>query len=387
MRSQAQATTAARGESKRLTLLIVLISLIVSAPVQAARAPRAPRSIDAVRVGPGVIGVEWDTRRVKADGFIVYRALKRKGPYKTVARRPADRPYYLDAAVKPDTLYFYKVSAVSGKRASSRTGPTCAWDSDQIVPNGSFELDRPGPIEVPNCPLWWSRRAYNARTPLYVRRDGPEGEQCVEIQAANNSVSGGLRSMLIPMIEGEIWYEEAWARHLPGARPLIGYCCFAENRKPVRGEGIPGFKKPYDYVQAGPPEPDGWARYSGKFTALPGTCYVQIWLIGFRARNTFWLDGAKMVDLTAKRVREFDLASVKTAAAELFGSRSAEAQMLTQPLRKLEQEIDTVRARVKSEIARLSPLEYRRLLVELDRKQTQYDEQVWKAKTMALLID
>jgi hypothetical protein len=200
-------------------------------------------------------------------------------------------------------------------------------------------------------------------------------------------VSGGLRSMLIPMIEGETWYEEAWARHLPGARPLIGYCCYGQDRKPVRATGTVKFKKPYDYVAAGAPEPDGWSRYSGKFTALPGTCYVQIWLIGFRARNTFWLDGAKMVDLTSQRIRAFDLASVRKAAREMQASAFPATREINESLRKLEKDIDAAREQMRNELHRLSPLQYRRLLVELDRKQTQFGEQVWKAKTMELIAD
>ena len=182
--------------------------------------------------------------------------------------------------------------------------------------------------------------------------------------------------MLIPMIEGESWYQEAWSKSLPGAKTLVGRCFYSAERKPVSGKGI---KKPYDYTTAGPARRDGWRKHTGRFTAPASTCYVQLWLIGFRARNTFWLDGALVVDETTKRVREFGWPRVKKEADSLPGPAKTGA------LSALEQSIVGIRRRMATELDQLSPLDYRRLLVSLDKAQRQFVEKLWHVKTLALL--
>ena len=345
--------------------------------------PAPPQAIQAVRVGPGVIGIEWTPARSSpATGYILSRSEKRDGPYSELARRPPERPYFLDADIKPETLYFYKVASVSGDESapSERAGPTCAWDSDQIVPNGSFELDASGPVPDGKLPIWWHRRAYNHSTPMVIQPGGPDGAQCVEIRASNASVSGGLHSILIPMIEGETWYQEAWSKALPGATVMIGRCFYGADRQTVRGEAI---KKPYDYARGGQVRPDGWQQHTGEFTAPPSTCYAQLWLIGFRARNTFWLDGAKVIDRTSQRVRESRLASLEDDVAELM--QTSAGRKHAHAVQELAGKIEGIRKRMADELDELSPLEYRRLLVDLDRALREYPERLWTAKTMALL--
>jgi len=346
--------------------------------------PAPPQAIHAVRVGPGVIGIEWTPGKgTSPGGYLLWRSEKLGGPYEMLAKRPGDRAYFLDGDVEPETLYFYRVASFDDESApSEQVGPTCAWDSDQIVPNGSFELDEPGPVPEPDCPIWWLRRAYNRGTPVVIAPGGPDGTQCVEVQASNASVSGGLHSMLIPMLEGETWQQEAWSKALPGASTLIGRCFYNADRETVRGEGI---KKPYDYARGGDVRADGWGQHTGEFTAPASTCYVQLWLIGFRARNTFWLDGATVIDRTSERVREFGLAAFKADVAELM--RTEAGRKHARGLQELEQQIESVRERMGTELDELPLLDYRRLLVDLDRAQREYAERVWTAKTMALLED
>jgi len=355
---------------------------------RATRPPRAPRSISAVRVAPGVIGIDWSGRSAKKSkakvpaGYLLYRAKRAGGPYRLLAKRPGRRPYFLDAKIEPATVYYYKVSSYNSPSApSARTGPTCAWDSDQLAANGSFDLDKPGLVKSPSPPLGWSRRAYNSRTPLIVKPGGPDGARHIEIQSSNQSVGGGVRSALMPMIEGETWYQEAWAKALPGASPRVGRCFYGEDKRPVRGKGV---KRAYDYAGVVETRPDGWGKRAGVFTAPPTTCYVQLWLIGFRARNTYWFDGATVVDRTAQRFREFDLAPFATDAARLV-SASPSARRRAEELKELETKIAGVRKRMKAERLALSPLDYRRLFVALDRTRRAYADLVWKLKTLALL--
>ena len=382
---------------KRVALIVsVFLALALgtypdlSAAPQAKRAaskrkPRPPRTIWAVRAGPGVIGVEWRKhgRRTPPDGYVLWRAEKPDGPYQVIARRPGERPYFLDAKIKPKTVYFYKVAAFNDPSSpSGRVGPACAWDNDQIIPNGSFELDAPGLIPTPKCPLWWARRAYRRGTPVIVRPGGPDGKQCVEIRATNASDGGGLHSALIPMIEGETWSQEAWERALPGARPRVGRCFYNENRKPIKTTRKHG--RPNSYAGVVESGPDGWRKRAGQFTAHPTTRYVQIWLIGFRACNTFWLDGAKVFDLTARRMRRLKLDPFRKEAALLLKT-SATARNKEAEIKRLEQEIADAERRMGAELDSLSPLGYRRLLVGLCRSRRKYVELVWKLKTLALL--
>ena len=357
-------------------LPVILLSLLCSNAA-------FPQTIHAVRVGPGVIGIEWTPGSgAPPAGYLLSRSQALEGPYDLLAKRPADRPYFLDAAVEPETLYFYKVASfIDEATPSPETGPTCAWDNDQIVPNGSFELDEPGLVPSPDCPIWWLRRAYNRGTPVVIVEGGPDGSRCVEVRAANASMSGGFHSMLIPMIEGETWYQEAWSRALPGARVLVGRCFYNADRETVRGEGI---KKPYDYARGGGLRPDGWRRHTGEFTAPPSTRYVQLWLIGYQARNTFWLDGATVIDPTSRRVRGFKLEQFKRDASEVLRT-SAAAREHAGGIEDLEQQIAVLRRRMTTDLDALTPVEYRQLLVDLDRAETEYAELVWTVKTIALL--
>jgi len=363
---------------------VATLAAAEGAAKKAEPAPNPPVRCTAVRVGPGVIGVEWRApKRTTPAGYVVLRSDKLAGPYAQLAERPADTPHYLDSQVEPDTVYFYQVvaRAADGTR-SSPTPPACAWDNDQLVPNGSFELDSLGPMERPHCPLWWKRRAYNAKTPVLIRPGGPDGSQCVEVRSnTSDCISGGFHSILIPMIEGETWYQEAWARSLPGAQPRVGRCRYGEDRNtlPARDGN-----RAYDYATRGAVQPDGWTKYAGHFTATPGTCYVQIWIIGFRTRNTFWFDGVKLIDLTSKRVREFETHPTKKIAVEFLASQPEGAESAA-ALRALESEMARVRDRMRAEADRLTPLEYRRLLVELDRLQQQFPELVWHARILDLL--
>jgi len=373
-------------------ILSVFLALVFLCCVDAAqkmprkptkRPPAPPRAINAVRVGPGVIGVDWTPRKKsKAPaGYLLYRSENSDGPYEVLARRPGDRPYFLDAKTEPETLHFYKVAAFQDESApSAQAGPTCAWDSDQLIPNGSFELDKPGLVTSPKCPLWWLRRAYNSRTPVVIQPGGPDGERCVEIQSADTSVSGGLHSMLIPMIEGETWKQTAWSKYLPGARTLVGRCFYNADRKTVRGKGI---KRAYTYASAGPARRDGWRLYKGGFTAPRSTCYVQVWVIGFKARNTFWFDGATMTDVTAQNIRKFDFEALRKGMPALL--QTAVGKKYASALGGLDAKIQGLGERMKTELDTLSPLEYRRLFVDRYRTQRQYVEQMWVVKTLALL--
>jgi hypothetical protein len=355
------------------------------------RPPARPHTVQAVRVGPGVIAVEWGLGKGQQDECVVLRSEAVGGPYRPVGKRPADRPWLLDAKVEPDRLYYYQVAAVNAEGVQSEPwGPTCAWDNDQIIPNGSFELDSAGLLKSPACPLWWTQRAYNPSTPVEIVRGGPDGRQCVEIRAAPDSISGGLRSMFIPMIEGESWHQQAWSKGLPGAHPRVGRCCLGEDRRPVVVKGdVKGEKNPYDYAPAGPARPDGWSLHAEVFRALPDTCYVQVWIIGYQSRNTFWFDGATMTDLTSRRVRAFDLKPLQAAAADAVRSpaKRPRARAAAEPLRGLETRMADLRKRMAGEMDRLSPLAYRRLLVELDNAQQDYVERVWTVRTLALLED
>jgi len=167
---------------------------------------------------------------------------------------------------------------------------------------------------------------------------------------------------------------------LPGASTLIGRCFYNVDRETVRGEGI---TKPYDYARGGGVRPDGWRQHTGEFTAPPSTCYVQLWLIGFLARNTFWLDGATVIDRTSQRVREFPLKALQEDVAELMQTEVGREH--APGPQELQREIERVRGRMRTELEQLTPLDYRRLLVALDRGQREYAERVWTAKTMALL--
>jgi hypothetical protein len=64
------------------------------------------------------------------------------GPYGLLGKRSAEQPRFPDGDVRPKTLYFHKVACFTdGSAPLHQASPTCAWDSDRIGPNGSFELD------------------------------------------------------------------------------------------------------------------------------------------------------------------------------------------------------------------------------------------------------
>ena len=377
----------AAGALLALGLAIPLTSAAPGAKPRVAP-PRPPWQIWAVRVGPGVIGVEWGMRRGRAKppyGFILHRADKPQGPYREIARRPAERMYFLDAKIKPQTVYFYKVAAFSDLAGpSALVGPACAWDSDQIMPNGSFELDAHGLIPIPKCPLGWSKRAYRTGTAVVVKPGGPDGEQCVEIRATNASDGGGLHSALIPMVENETWRQEAWVKAMPGARPRVGRCFHDEKRRPLRATREHG--RAYGYAGTVESRPDGWSKRAETFTAYPSTGYVQIWLIGHRACNTFWLDGAKVFDLTAQRARKTETEPFRRDAALLLQT-SVATRKRKGDLTRIDGEIDQARERMRAELDVLTPLAYRRLFVALHRLQREYVDLVWEFKTLALLED
>jgi len=343
--------------------------------------PRPPRNVFAIRVGPGVIGVEW--RAVAAGGLKGYRVLRSesaRGTYRPVAVRDKNQPYCLDADVRPSKVYFYKVTSLGrGEAESSPAGPACAWDDDQMLADGSFEFDALG--EVKGVPFGWARRAYNGRTPVLIVEGGPDGRKCVEIRSSNTFVSGGLHSGFIPAVEGETFDQLGWAKSLPGAKPLIGRCFYTEKRKPVKVG-----KKPYDYTVEGGKRSDGWSLYEGAFTVPPTGAYCVLWFIGFRARNTYWFDGARLIDRTSKRVREFPYAQRKAEVATLL-QRSATARKHCEEFGKLEHEMAAVRQQMSEGLPTLTPLAYRRLLVALDRAQQEYTNLLWRVKTLALLKD
>jgi len=365
----------------RRTAAFALATIVLLACAPLAAAPQAPSSIYAVRVGPGVIGVDWQVRRPKGiSGFRLYRSEKLDGPYQPIADRKADQPFYLDADVKPSTVYLYRVASLGEDVAESeKAGTACAWDNDQLLANGSFELDPLGPME--GQPASWPRRAYNWKTPVVIIEGGPDGRQCVEIRSSNTLVSGGFHSGAIPAIEGEVFDQFCWTKALPGARPSVGRCILGEDRK-----GVKVGSRPYDYTGAGKPRKDGWTPHEGSFTVPKTGRYCVLWLIGYQARNTFWLDGARLVDRTSQRVRAFDAEAMRAEVAKALEA-SATARKQLAEFQKLETEMADCRKHMAEDRTTLSPLDYRRLLVRLDRAQQAYTNLLWEVKTMGLLLD
>jgi hypothetical protein len=363
---------------------LLLLALLISAPVAGRAAPKPPappRTIFAVRVAPGVIGVEWTLpKSVRVAGFRLYKGRSADGPYQPVADRQAEQPFYLDADVKPAVVYFYKVASLgAGQTESKPTDAACAWDDDQLLANGSFELTGPGQLE--GQPVGWPSRAYNWKTPVAIVAGGPDGKQCVEIRADNAHVSGGFYSGLIPAVEGETFEQFAWARSKPGARPLVGRCFYGADR-----EQVPSITPTYSYTTVGASRPDGWTVYEGSFTVPKSGGYFVVWLIGAGARNTLWFDAARITDLTAQRVRAFPAEQLRVETSRLLAA-SATARQHRAEFEKTEAEVSECEKRMREGLSTLTPLEYRRLLVALDRAEQQWGELIWRSKSLGLLRD
>jgi len=351
-------------------------------PARPPAAPPAPVRVNAARCGPGVIGVEAEPpRRGEPAGYVFYRAERIDGPYEEIGRRPASRPWVLDNRVQPEMFYFYKAASYAeGGGLSDQTIPTCAWDSDQLVPNGDFSLDPEGLVPSPAPPIWWLNRAYNAKTPVVIQPGGPGGKRVAEFLCSEQDVSSGLHSILIPTVEGEELRIEVWAYAQTGARVLAGLCWHGEDRK-----GVKGLKKPYEYVPVTITEPDGWSLHAGSLTAPKGARYAQIWALGAKARNTFRLTGIRLFDLTAQRMRGFDLEKMRRNAQGLDASPSPATRQQAKALGDLDRKIAGLRSRMEKEIGVLSPADYRLLLVELSRAQREYENSVWDLKVLGLL--
>lgn len=363
---------------RALAALAAALAAFSAVPSEAA-AP--PQRVFAVRVGPGVIGVEWEMRTsARVAGFRVYRGATRDGPYEPLADRRPDQPFYLDADVKPSTVYFYTVTSLADDGSpSDRAGPACAWDDDQLLADGSFESEPLGLMD--GQPSGWPRRAYNQKTPVVIVPGGPDGSRCVEIRAGDTSISGGLHSGMIPAVEGEVFDQFCWAKSLPGAEPRVGRCFYTEDRRTVEVG-----KRPYDYTWPAKPRDDGWTPYEGSFTVPETGAYCVLWLIGYRARNTLWFDGARLVDRTSQRVRAFDDEGIRAEVAKMLAS-SPTARSHHDELEEAQATITECRRRMHQELATLTPREYRRLLVALDRAQQRLADLVWEVKTEGLLLD
>jgi hypothetical protein len=365
----------------RWSLLPILMLCLPADRSVVAKPPIPPRTIFAVRVGPGVIGVQWMLPKLAtANGFRVFKAASADGPYEAVADRRLDQAFFLDADVKPGLVYFYKAASLgeAGTR-SKMTDAACARDDDQLLVNGSFEITPQGVID--GQPAGWPSRAYNWKTPAAIVAGGPDGKQCVEIRASDASVSGGFYSGMIPAVEGETFAQFAWARSLPGARPLVGRCFYGEDRELLKT--IP---TPYSYTSVGQPLPDGWTPHEGNFTVPKSGGYFVVWLIGAGARNTLWFDGARITDLTSRRVRSFPADQNREETSRLLAA-SAVARKHRAEFEKVGAEVAACRKRMREELATLTPLEYRRLLVTLDVAQQQWTEWIWRTKSLALLLD
>ena len=115
------------------------------------------------------------------------------------------------------------------------------------------------------------------------------------------------------------------------------------------------------------------------------SAYVRIWLLGFQGTNTLWFDGVELIDLTSQRVKRFNLDTLKAEAQKLDDSTSKAVQSEVKALNALEKKIENTRKRMQDELNQLSPLAYRRLLVEVDKAGQEYADRLWTAKTLVLL--
>ncbi len=104
-----------------LALLLGLSALAPAAYADPSVNP--PFNVRADAVSSNEIAVSWDAA-AGADGYVLYRSTTENGPYEEVAR--TSQTQFIDAALNPDTTYYYRVASTSGGDVGSLSGPVSA---------------------------------------------------------------------------------------------------------------------------------------------------------------------------------------------------------------------------------------------------------------------
>lgn len=91
--------------------------------------PPVPARLVALETPAGIM-ISWSESDARdLQGFFVYRADKRRGPFELLTKEPIRRPSHTDSDLSPGQTYFYAVSAVDSAEPpneSERSSPIAA---------------------------------------------------------------------------------------------------------------------------------------------------------------------------------------------------------------------------------------------------------------------
>jgi hypothetical protein len=125
------------------TLISIVLLLLLSSPVPADQyeanagekadaaggvmdtLPTTPQNFR-MKISPQSLELIWGNPAEEQDqvtGYEISRANNYSGPYTIIATVEKGVKSYVDGAVSPEVVYYYKVRAVSGDRCSSYAGP------------------------------------------------------------------------------------------------------------------------------------------------------------------------------------------------------------------------------------------------------------------------
>lgn len=139
-----------------------------SAGATTAAAPAAPQNLTAAAAGPTQINTVWEAV-AGAVRYNVYRSTTADGPYELVGLTAA--PSYTDTGLRPDTVYYYRVSAVAGDIESALSNlATAATDADLPVPDNVLAV----PVSQTQINVSWNEMP-DAMAYVVYRSTTPDG--------------------------------------------------------------------------------------------------------------------------------------------------------------------------------------------------------------------
>lgn len=107
-------------------------NIMIGTTAITAAAPDAPQNLTAIAAGPARINLTWDTV-TGATRYQIYRSTTADGIYALVGLTAA--PPYTDKGLTPNTVYFYRVTAVIDDMESALSNTaSAATDADIPVP-------------------------------------------------------------------------------------------------------------------------------------------------------------------------------------------------------------------------------------------------------------
>jgi fibronectin type 3 domain-containing protein len=105
----------------------------VTTPQPSSAAPIPPSAFNSFALSPTEMSVNWNDLDPEETGYEVYRSEENSGTFVKIATVPANVTSYVDAKVKGDTSYTYKVRTVKGAQFSAYS-PSSGWRTPRAYP-------------------------------------------------------------------------------------------------------------------------------------------------------------------------------------------------------------------------------------------------------------